>query len=828
MAGPGHITTYALQNDTSGPRDVLARAASAGRMDAGGLLDEIRCSAGKPLTPGGQHAVDALSPRPLLALAKLLANQSDCDQDDYDAIVTYKAVIRRHGVKALRWEDRLIFLELLAGRGWVTDLTKYVRLLKLAAHDANQPHLLMANATNPFKVGDEDASDPRVRAWLQFVNDVFARDGLEPISIAPGSESAMDRILCAPATFVDGPLVTVIVPTYDPGPRIETAIEALLSQSYRNLQILIMDDATPGDRAAALDAWSARDPRITVIRLTENGGTYRARNIAVSRYAEGEYVTVHDDDDWSHPRKIEMQVQHLEASPEELANVSMLSRATEKLHFARINNNAIFTQKNYSSLMLRRSVFERLGYWDVVNRSADAEMFDRIVAVTGRPIRAAGSAPLSFLRIRESSLTSGEIHKGYIDGRRVWYQRLSRAWHAAELERGSTPFVGVDEPAKRRFAAPVGMIGSKQRNTEHSFDIVYATDFRFPGGNSSLAIRELETLLETGYEVAILQMDSPLLGPKNVIHPALLQLLDRFDPPIVSLLDDVRAQLTLVRHPTVLQYAQRSRSRHGTGQLAVIVNHAPHETDMTGSVYSVDDVVDNAHHIFGADPVLAPESGLIRGLLAELVHPARLTPFNWEGIVHDIEGRLRQADAGRSPVIGRHSRDAEHKWPSAEVMHAVYPLDGSVDVRVLGGAVAARDKVGPAVESWTVYPFGSMSPSVFLQEVDFWVYFHSDALHESFGMATAEALAAGVVTILPPYMEQSFGEGALYCTPDRVQSLIRDLWGDPDRYAEQSRRAMTLAKSRFGRSALLGRIQHFIDLPTHPSSASPQDTTISG
>lgn len=808
---PGNITTFALQNKSEGPRNVLARAASEGRYDADSLLVLVKIRQREPRSKETREFVQSLKPAPLLALAVVLANQSLRSMDAYDAVLLFKAVIGHHGVHALKWNERLVFLELLAAKRWFKDVKKYVELLGIASRDKSQPGLLKANVLNPFSTGEEDSSDQRVQTWFEEVNAVLSDDGLEPIGLAPGSEAPIDRILCAPSSFVDeGPEVTVIIPTYDPGPRIETAVESLVVQSYRNLQILIMDDATPEERARDLDRWEERDDRIRVIHLPENAGTYRARNIAVSQYATGEFITVHDDDDWSHPRKIELQVNQLLSSPETLANVSMLSRTTESLQFARINNNAVFTQRNFSSLMIRRSVFDELGYWDVVNRSADAEMYDRIVAVTGQPIPAVGRAPASFLRIRDASLTSGEIHKGYIDSRRVWYQRLSRAWHEEELAAGNRPYVSLDFPAPRPFPAPVGMIGSKQVQRTHEYDVVYATDFRFPGGNSSLAVREIHILLAMGLRVALLQMDSPLLGAKNQLHPDILSLLSAGGLDVVSLLDSVSARLLIARHPTVLQYPRVERSALEVERVVVIVNHAPYERNLSGSVYDVSDVVNNAEVIFGQPPTVAPESGLIRELVRGLVDPALLAKFNWEGTVSTIAEQVSHKSHEEPPVIGRHSRDATLKWPEPDVLRQVYPVDASVDVRVLGGAAAAAEKLGEMPDNWTVYGFGEKTAAEFLSELDFWVYFHSEDLHESFGMATAEALAAGLVTILPPYMKATFGEGAVYCQPENVQFAIAKLWADPAAYKEQRARAIAWAQDRFGTRAFIERIESLL------------------
>src|SRR5699024_7724617 len=122
--------------------------------------------------------------------------------------------------------------------------------------------------------------------------------------------------------------------------------------------------------------------KIRVVRQKENLGAYCARNVGLS-VAEGEYITVHDDDDWSHGDKIATQVQHLIGNPEIPGNMSAHVRVTEDLKFIRINNNPVLSQANFSSLMVHRRTFDKIGPWDTVNRGADSEFRDRLVKYYG-------------------------------------------------------------------------------------------------------------------------------------------------------------------------------------------------------------------------------------------------------------------------------------------------------------------------------------------------------------------------------------------------------------------------------------------------------------
>lgn len=812
--GPQLMETFALQNKSVAARGPLANAITNGRMNYDQLVTAVRATLRTKEEGLAERFASKLNPKPLITLARIVSDQALLPEDPHDAVMLFKFALFHYGKQRFRKDDRLVMLEQLGELGFRTDVKKYSAIFEISQYNAHQMELLLANTYRPFdSVGDNQAV---LSAWLAHTNKMYLADNMEPIDIVAGLGAAMDRIACAATEFVDGgPKVSVIIPTYNSGPRISTAISSLLAQSWRNLEILIMDDCSPEENNEHLYPWADVDPRIRVIRLPENRGTYKARNVAMTQYVTGDLVTVHDDDDWSHPRKIQVQVEHLLENRTRIANVSLLSRATPDLKFTRINNNPVFLQRNFSSLMFwKEAVVQHLGYWDLVNRSSDAEMHDRITSFFNQPIETAGSSAMSFLRVREDSLTSGEIYKGYIDQRRLWYQRASRAWHTGELsaDGSGSIYISADNSSSRAFRAPVGMVGSKQDRQRLQLDVIYATDFRFPGGNSSISAAEVELLLSRGYRVGLMQIDSPVNANRLPIRKKFFDLAQHDNCYVVSRLDHVDVDLVIVRHPSVLQYIDPSRSDVQCKNLVVVVNHAPFGRDGKESIYDMRDAVRNARSVFGVTPVVSPESGLIRGLLRGQTPPSVLSRFNWNGTVATPDREPRTGDPLRAPVIGRHARDHAQKWPKDRaVLETVYPVTGEHDIRILGGADHAVEVLAGESPAWKVYEFGSMEPSDFLEELDFWVYFHDDNLVESFGMSTAEAIAKGLVVILPKYMQETFGRGALYADPHEVWQLVDRVWGNPELYRAQSELALDHARKNFSEDAFFTRVGLFLE-----------------
>ena len=130
-----------------------------------------------------------------------------------------------------------------------------------------------------------------------------------------------------------GPLVSIVVPVFNGEQWLATALDGLVKQTWRNLEILVVDDKSTDGTRELVRKWAKQDSRVRLIEQKANGGSYRARNTGLEA-AQGEFVTVHDADDWSHPAKVQLQVEHLRANPSVVANISPGVRVEhERFHF---------------------------------------------------------------------------------------------------------------------------------------------------------------------------------------------------------------------------------------------------------------------------------------------------------------------------------------------------------------------------------------------------------------------------------------------------------------------------------------------------------------
>lgn len=100
----------------------------------------------------------------------------------------------------------------------------------------------------------------------------------------------------------NNPLISVIVPIYHVEKYLNRCVGSITDQTYRNLQIILVDDGSPDNCPQICDDWAQKDNRIEVLHVV-NGGAGKARNIGI-KHAVGEWTVLVDGDDYLHPNMI--------------------------------------------------------------------------------------------------------------------------------------------------------------------------------------------------------------------------------------------------------------------------------------------------------------------------------------------------------------------------------------------------------------------------------------------------------------------------------------------------------------------------------------------
>ncbi len=164
------------------------------------------------------------------------------------------------------------------------------------------------------------------------------------------------------------PLVSVIITAYNEEVGIKKALQSVLNQTYKNLEVIVFTDGCTDSTALIVSEQAEVDTRVVLLESLENVGKGKGRNSAMEK-AQGEFYAIFDADDYMHPQRIEKQIQFLQAHPgvsvlgTQLNYINKVTRVTKATSFP-LEHSQIWKAPfkgiaiaNPSS-MIRKEVFE--------------------------------------------------------------------------------------------------------------------------------------------------------------------------------------------------------------------------------------------------------------------------------------------------------------------------------------------------------------------------------------------------------------------------------------------------------------------------------------
>jgi glycosyltransferase involved in cell wall biosynthesis len=184
------------------------------------------------------------------------------------------------------------------------------------------------------------------------------------------------------------PLVSVIIPTYNRLDYIHTAIDSVLAQTYKNYEIIVVNDGSSVDIRKALEPY---EDKIVCLSHQENRGLSAARNTGIKN-SNGKYLAFLDDDDLFENQKLEIQVPVLENNPDigfvysdyyifnsksTDMKLSLAAGRDDTENFAQI----FFLNYNVAvpTILIRRTCFEDVGFFDeYLRQHEDGDMLLRV------------------------------------------------------------------------------------------------------------------------------------------------------------------------------------------------------------------------------------------------------------------------------------------------------------------------------------------------------------------------------------------------------------------------------------------------------------------
>lgn len=172
-------------------------------------------------------------------------------------------------------------------------------------------------------------------------------------------------------------LISIVIPAYNIENYIAGTLDSVLAQTYRNLQIIVVNDGSKDGTGAVLDEYARRDSRIKVIHK-ENGGVTSARLRGIAE-AEGQYIGFVDGDDYIEPQMYQRLMENLNTHGAEISHCGyqMVFPSGKIDHY--YNTGKLLTQKDIQGCtdlldggfvepglvnkLYRRELFEGLAEW---------------------------------------------------------------------------------------------------------------------------------------------------------------------------------------------------------------------------------------------------------------------------------------------------------------------------------------------------------------------------------------------------------------------------------------------------------------------------------
>jgi glycosyltransferase involved in cell wall biosynthesis len=190
---------------------------------------------------------------------------------------------------------------------------------------------------------------------------------------------------------MNGPLVSVLMTCYNREKYIASAIESVLNSSYKNFELIIVDDCSTDNTYAIVEKYALKDSRIKKSKNIGNLGDYENRNMAAS-YASGKYLKYVDSDDYIYPWGLSILVECMEKYTEAGWGLCSLDQndlnpfpfyltpyEAYKYHYF---GPGLFHKAPLSSI-LRRDVFIQINGFSEDPMTGDFEFWHKIAQTNG-------------------------------------------------------------------------------------------------------------------------------------------------------------------------------------------------------------------------------------------------------------------------------------------------------------------------------------------------------------------------------------------------------------------------------------------------------------
>ncbi|HTM19346.1 MAG TPA: glycosyltransferase family 2 protein, partial [Kofleriaceae bacterium] len=535
--------------------------------------------------------------------------------------------------------------------------------------------------------------------WTWALDDFIDR----PVEVSPAVREITARVLGLRGdSYQWEPLVSVIMTAYNSAEHLARAVDSILAQSYRNLELIVVDDASTDGTFQVLLDYAARDGRVRPLRSSRNHGTYWCKNLAITR-ARGELLTFQDSDDVSDPERLATQVGALRRNPAAVCAMVDYIRVDDTGQVL-VNRGRTQRCAIMAPMFRAEPVRARAGFFDSVRGGADQEFYHRLhlafpdadIIETHQPLYHALARWGSLTRTTDSFVDLGADEApdrlAHLSPDRRAYVIAYEDWHK-KIERGEgTPFMAFP-PAERPFPVPARLgvdSGRTQpdldldtvpatpaeplrlvreagpaaatawvapptlervdrpgeaaarprvaRGAAYEADVVLLSDFRFPGGTSASNAEEIKAQARGGLTTLLAQVNSPVLRRNHPINPLIKSCVDAGMAEMLPARTPARCKLLVIRHPSVLHSPDLPRI--DAERVLVIVNQPPADERAGQPQYDLLACQAAARRQFGQTGSWLPIGPLVRKEIAGTPGMVGLADSDWNNIIDIDEWRV--------------------------------------------------------------------------------------------------------------------------------------------------------------------------------------------
>lgn len=278
------------------------------------------------------------------------------------------------------------------------------------------------------------------------------------------------RLIEVHSSDCGSPKISVVMTAFNSDQYIEQAISSVLRQTFKDFELIIVDDCSSDRTCEIVRRYAGSDRRIRLLRCFQNRGTYWSKNLGIV-HARANTIALHDSDDISHPDRLKKQIERLESTNGSLCYCS----------YKRVDGsgNTILNRGEkqrlcFATAMFRKELLTKVGFFDSVRVGADDEFHNRVRAVCGIKSIAHLDEPLYTAPRRSTSLSSENpvameaedpsIPQSFLSPSRRQYLEAFKVWHSSSMDL-FMPF----PLNKRPFSVPaemgISVFGNSERVT---------------------------------------------------------------------------------------------------------------------------------------------------------------------------------------------------------------------------------------------------------------------------------------------------------------------------------------------------------------------------